>query len=109
MEPDMGEVSDGYHTFNELYEHRHALFLALAKASGSRFSISEAHDDGSKFEGWFLAVLHLPTGEIRYHLPMRLWGAAVHAGAEAVPRGPAWDGATADATIARLSKFVSCG
>lgn len=27
-------VSDGYHTLDELYEHRHALFLALCKAIG---------------------------------------------------------------------------
>jgi hypothetical protein len=29
MSKDMGDVSDGYHTFNELYEHRHMLFLML--------------------------------------------------------------------------------
>lgn len=27
--PNAGEVSDGYHTFDELYEHRVALFIAL--------------------------------------------------------------------------------
>ena len=30
--PDMGEVSDGYHTFNELYAHRVRLFSTLMRA-----------------------------------------------------------------------------
>ena len=26
-----GDISDGYHTFDELYEHRIALFITLAR------------------------------------------------------------------------------
>lgn len=44
---DPGEISDGYHTFNELYQHRCALFLALM---ASNPSISK-HHDGSEWDG----------------------------------------------------------
>ena len=30
----VGDMSDGYHTFDELYEHRYWLFLALLKQHG---------------------------------------------------------------------------
>ena len=49
---DPGEVSDGYHTFNELYEHRHALFLALMKAYPQWSWYSGKHHDGSEWQGW---------------------------------------------------------
>ena len=60
-------VSDGHHTMNELYEHRHRLFLALLKiydtyitpldsrGSTIRCWKSKQHDDGSMYDGWFIA------------------------------------------------------
>lgn len=73
----VGEVSDGYHTFNELYDHRHALFLALLSVHAGVLPtwMSRRHEDGSAFEGWFIAGIELPTGMISYHLPDRLWDA----------------------------------
>ena len=102
-----GETSDGYHTFNELYEHRHALFLNLMSGIGYETWISKLHHDGTGIEGWFIAGIDLPTGTISYHLPERLWDAATFTGATVMERAPEWDGHTSDDVVSRLYKMVA--
>lgn len=87
---DKGEISDGYHTFNELYEHRYVLFIALCKEvlRAERKSVSEGalqygtrvykaqrNADGTKWDGWFLLVLYTMSSQeqISYHLPIKYW------------------------------------
>ena len=104
-----GEISDGYHTFNELYEHRHALFLSLM-ASSNRLAycwMSQIHDDSSAIDGWFIAGINLPTGTVSYHLPMRLWGLAKDTGATVLDKAPKWDGHTPQDVIVRLKALVA--
>lgn len=50
MFDDVGTISDGYHTFNDLYDHRHALFLALCRALGMGWK-SRLHVDGTSVDG----------------------------------------------------------
>lgn len=101
---DMGEVSDGYHTFNELYEHRHWLFLALACWNGGW--AARAHADGTKIEGWFIAGMTLAqVGDITYHLPDRLWP-VVEALGMVVEAAPEWDGHASQDVVARLGEWV---
>ena len=49
-----GDISDGYHTFEELYEHRCALFVALLIKSPDISWYSLKHSDGSDWPGWFI-------------------------------------------------------
>ena len=94
-----GTASDGYHTFDELYEHRHRLFIALAMSHPELSWKSRLHDDGTYMQGWFIAGMELPSGMITYHLPDRLWtDLAVHE--EAMAR--LWDGHTPDDVVQRL-------
>jgi len=104
----IGQTSDGYHTFDELYEHRHALFLCLLSCHAGIFPMwmSKRHDDGTEMPGWFIAGIALPEGTVSYHMPERLWDACVHCGAEVADRAPKWDGHTSADVIARLMKFV---
>jgi len=102
-----GETSDGYHTFNELYEHRHALFLNLMSGIGYDPWISKLHHDGTGLDGWFISGVDLPTGTISYHLPERLWDAAVFTGAALMERAPEWDGHTSDDVVSRLYQMVA--
>jgi hypothetical protein len=53
------DVSDGYHTFAELYQHRFALFLALCRALEMGWK-SRLHADGTMYPGWFIAGIELP-------------------------------------------------
>ena len=52
---DIGDQSDGYQTFNELYAHRFALFLNVVKANLDLAWVSDTHSDGKpSYDGWVL-------------------------------------------------------
>jgi hypothetical protein len=74
IKSDEVEVSDGYHTFTELYDHRITLYIALAKAYQGQAWRSKVHSDGTTWDDWFLLGLgESPGGQITYHLPMARW------------------------------------
>lgn len=103
---DVGEVSDGYHTFNELYEHRCLLFAAWLKyAPVTKSWRSLKHEDGSSMPGWFIAGMDLPTGTITYHLPLRMWD--LMRGVRELEFAPKWDGHTSEDVIQRLTEYLS--
>lgn len=103
---DTGSISDGYHTFDELYEHRHALFLNLMKVYYAEAWVSSQHHDGTVMDGWFIVGIILPTGPVSYHLPKRLWYAALSTGATFMDRAPEWDGHTPMDVLDRLKSMV---
>ncbi len=104
MPDNVGEVSDGFHTFNELYDHRIALFLALAKQLKLGWK-SHLHSDGSSYGGWFIVGLTLPNGyDITYHLPKEYWGKCDFLRFYQV--APEWDGHTSKDVVERLFQFV---
>lgn len=77
VEPeDKGEISDGYHTFNELYYYRMlynaAFFNSLPKAWVHK---SKKHHDGEECfgGGWFIVMANLPTGQISNHYELKDW------------------------------------
>jgi hypothetical protein len=97
------EITDGYHTFGELYEHRRALTAVLAGAAASVGDSwrSKAHhpDDDPIFDGYFIVGINLPTGTITYHYKLSHWDDF-----PAVPEldhAPKWDGALPDDTVTR--------
>ena len=100
LESDKGEVSDGYHTFNELYEHRHALFANLVKLNPNTWK-SKLHDDGTMFDGWFIAGIELKEGVITYHIPLRLWDLFR---CQEIEKSPKWDGHSSNDVVERLAK-----
>jgi hypothetical protein len=98
-----GDTSDGYHTFNELYEHRYALFIALMKSHPKISWRANNHDDGTMFDGWFIAGIHFPVGDISYHLPLNKWGLLDNAGITTTNKAPAWDNHASQDVIQRLN------
>ena len=106
------EVSDGSHTFDELYEHRVILFIALCKTIvmyadyglPNKFRDvwrSKKHKDGSMYQGWFIMGIGEEKGEqITYHLPMRKWKKTNFA--ETLKTAPEFDGHTAQDVLQRL-------
>ncbi len=80
---DTNKISDGYHTFKELYEHRIALFISLcsqlnsaAEELGKERVVwkSKIHSDGTSWEGWFMLGIFKEKGkQISYHLPNDYW------------------------------------
>ena len=73
---DMGEVSDGYHTFNELYYYRMlynaAFFNLLPKEWVHK---SKRHHTGEECfgGGWFIVMANLPTGQVSNHYELKDW------------------------------------
>lgn len=102
-----GEISDGYHTFDELYEHRCTLFLALMKTMPEISWISTQHDDGTTFGDWFVAGINLPSGTITYHLPAGMWSLACATGVKAIERAPKWDGHTSADVVKRVQSWIT--
>jgi hypothetical protein len=76
-----GQVSDGYHTFDELYEFRMrynaAMFNEWHKQGKYDCHKSHKHDNGEPCfgGGWFIVVAILPNGQISNHYPAKDWDA----------------------------------
>lgn len=106
---DTNLVSDGYHTFGELYDHRIALFIALCSMN---FALeyqyqkpiwrSKIHNDGTSWDGWFILGMGENKGEqISYHLPMSYWNNTDFA--DTYEKAPyEWDGHTPSDVVERL-------
>lgn len=114
----VGEVSDGYHTFNELYEHRFELWITICRIAADFKTVFEVlgakptsiviipwrsrkHSDGTAYDGWF--ILGMPNKEgkqITYHLPDRLWDRCKFAITR--EEAPEFDGHTSADVIERL-------
>jgi hypothetical protein len=107
-------VSDGYHTFDELYDHRITLFISLCRIcqdwidtegdfglKGRKPWRSLLHSDGSKFDGWFILGIGKAEGfQMTYHLPIERWGETDFA--ETLEKAPEWDGHTPADVLERL-------
>lgn len=103
MVDDIGEVSDGFHTFNGLYEQRMILFAALVKAYKDRAWKSYRHEDGEYCfgGGWFIVGIDTPEGSYTYHYENKYWDMF---DCVDLPRGKHWDGHTeADAETRLMS------
>ncbi len=117
----IGEFSDGYHTFNELYEARMAYNVALfnewasqAEYTSSGFEIlpvkhdvhkSQRHHDGELCfgGGWFIVVANLPSGQISNHYEMKHWDLFRVPAVEKAKYE--WDGHTSEDVINRLKSL----
>lgn len=99
----IGEISDGYHTFNELYSHRIMLFLKLVNTLPDISWKSNKHADGEEYKDWFIAGMETPEGMITYHLPRKYWGKCQ---VKELENAPEWDGHTSNDVLHRLSKWL---
>lgn len=103
---DKGKISDGYHTFDELYEHRHALFIALMRSHPKISWRANNNSDGTSYSGWFVAGMHLPSGDISYHLPSDMWTRLDNHGIATSNIAPEFDGHTPSDVVERLKMFL---
>lgn len=101
------EITDGFHTFGELYEHRRALTMALISTGKFHAWRSRAHhpEDSPCFVGYFIVGIDLPTGTVTYHYADRHWDDFSH-GTDDLDHAPKWDGATPADTVSRLMSLA---
>lgn len=106
QEQDMGEVSDGYHTFNELYYYRMlynaAFFNLLPKDWVHK---SKRHHTGEECfgGGWFIVMANLPTGQVSNHYELKDWDLFKVSEKEFADE---WDGHTPQEAAERLYKYL---
>lgn len=67
------DISDGYHTMDELYYHRTVLFSVIANLHRDRSYKSWKHEDGSMFDDMFIAVIKTANGDYSYHCDAKYW------------------------------------
>lgn len=63
-------LSDGYHTFNELYEHRIWLYRVLVNTWLFPCHKSKLHNDWTSRDWWFICMMYIDGKQISYHIPM---------------------------------------
>ena len=99
----IGEMSDGYHTFNGLYYQRMVLFAALVKAYKDRAWKSYKHEDGELCfgGGWFIVGIDTPVGSYTYHYENKHFDLFE---CKELPVGKHWDGHT-EKDVTRLLKL----
>lgn len=66
-------VSDGYHTFEELYYHRMILFSVICNTFKEMAWKSKLHSDGTMFDGYFIVGVDTPKGQYTYHYDLKFW------------------------------------
>jgi len=100
LKVDTNKISDGYHTFEELYDHRIALWIALCEDHCDSWK-SRTHSDGSKWDGWFIMGIYSDKGkQLTYHLPDKYWKRCE--GIPTLSKAPEYDGHTPNDVIKRL-------
>lgn len=105
-----GDISDGYHTFDELYEHRCLLFIAWIISVDSHIMDVIPSYIPDHFEGWDLIWTSIPDGtgdlkQISYHVPVKyrhLYRG--HCNRQEV--NSAYDGHTSGDVIKRITEFL---
>lgn len=97
------DISDGYHTFDELYEHRIALYCYCIRTGAliPDYAVFE------HFEGWDLVVCLTQAGEqVSYHVPIiyrEKWTESF----PIIDYDPSrWDGHTSGNVVERLNKTI---
>lgn len=109
-------VSDGFHTFGDLYDHRITLFIKLAEYwdmrcqevgnnSGMSWrSLAHHPDDKPMYANWFVLGIGKESGDqITYHLPLSRWDETDFA--RTLDHAPKWDGHSPSDVINRLKKL----
>lgn len=105
------DISDGYHSFRDLYAHRNRLFIELCRMISMHHKHNMAwcslyDSEGKKEEGWFLMGVfdnrdQKVMKDIAYHIPIAFWDEAASF-CEVMEVAPEYDGYTAFDVLQRL-------
>lgn len=101
---DVGDFSDGYHTFNSLYHQRLILFATIVNTYKDISWKSKRHSDGEECfgGGWFIVGIDTPNGTYTYHYELEYFSLFDCVELEV---GKVWDGHTEE-DVGRLLSLV---
>ena len=95
-------ISDGYHTFEELYYQRTVLLSIICNTNPNISWKSKKHFDEENdpmFEGCFIIGINTPTGEATYHIKLKYWEMF---NIQEIEHAPKYDGYSSDEVLKRL-------
>ena len=108
MIPDnIGEFSDGYHTFNELYHHRAVLFSVICNMMPDKAWKSKLHDTGDVYDGMFIVGIETEQGQATYHYDIEPYWDMFKV--KELEKAPKWDGHTPSDAIQRIGNIPVAG
>ncbi len=99
----IGEFSDGYHTFNELYHHRAVLFSVICNMFPEKSWKSKLHDTGDMFDGMFIVGIETEYGQATYHYDIEPYWDMFKV--KELEKAPKWDGHTSSDAIERIGNM----
>ena len=100
---DIANISDGYHTFDELYRHRAVLFAVICQQFKRQSWKSKLHHDGTMYDGYFIVGIETIEGQATYHYEItRYWELF---NVRELDRAPEWDGHTPDEALERIGSL----
>ena len=101
----IGDCTDGYHTFNELYHHRAILFSIICNTFKELAWKSKQHDDPNDpmYDGMFIVGINTPEGQATYHYNLNPYWDKFDV--KELERAPKYDGHTPDDAIKRIESL----
>lgn len=110
LRDNISKVSDGSHTFDELYDHRCLLFIALMKLSNESevpeihdVWFSQLHHDGTSFDGYIIVGMLTDMGQCTYHVKEKPFATLLRCSAvRELANAPEWDGHNSSDVLNRL-------
>ena len=103
------QISDGHHTFEDLYKNRLILFCVLCNSNPNISWKSKKHFDEENdpmFNGDFIAGINTPEGIATYHFKLEFWNLFQIPEIEKAPSYDNYDNATVLKRIYSLSKKI---
>lgn len=97
----IGDLSDGYHTFNELYHHRAVLFSVICNSMPEKAWKSKLHDTGDMYDGMFIVGIETPDGQATYHYDINPYWDMFNV--KVLDKAPPYDGHSPEDAIRRIS------
>lgn len=98
----IGQVSDGSHTFDELYYHRMMLFAVVCNTYKAKAWKSLLHHDGTMYDNYFIVGIQTPEGQYSYHYHIDHWHVF---DVKELSHAPEWDRHTPE-DITRLMSLL---
>lgn len=99
-----GEISDGHHTFNQLYHQRAILFATIVNQNKDKAWKSFKHSDGhycfDEDGEMFIVGIDTPKGSYTYHYHKKYWD---YFNCKELECGKVWDGHTEEDVTRLLS------
>lgn len=83
------KMSDGYHTFEELYHHRMMLFSVICNTYKDKAWKSWKHNDNTMYDDYFIVGIDTEEGQYTYHYHKDNWDMF---NVKELEYAPEWDG-----------------